>query len=110
MPPVCKNPGIAIVISDLFDPQGYEDGLKALAYRDFDINLIQVLNHEELFWSETGNLLLTDCETGEKKAIFIDRHLREIYRQKITAFIAGIKRYCGHYGIELLSVRHEHTL
>jgi hypothetical protein len=97
---VCKNPGIALVISDLFDPQGYEEGLKALAYRDFDINLIQVLNHEELFWSKTGSLLLTDCETGEKKAIFVDTHLLEIYRQKITAFIAGIKRYCGHYGID----------
>jgi uncharacterized protein (DUF58 family) len=97
---VCKNPGIAVVISDLFDPQGYEEGLKALAYRDFDINLIQVLNREELFWSKTGNLLLNDCETGEKKAIFVDRHLLEIYHQKITAFISGIKRYCGRYGID----------
>ena len=97
---VCKNSGIALVISDLFDPQGYEEGLKALAYRNFDINLIQVLNHEELFWSKTGSLLLTDCETGEKKAIFVDTHLLEIYRQKITAFIAGIKRYCGHRGID----------
>ena len=97
---VCKNPGIAVVISDLFDPQGYEEGLKALAYRDFDINLIQVLNREELFWSKTGNLLLNDCETGAEKTIFVDRHLLEIYRQKITAFIAGIKRYCGHYGID----------
>ena len=97
---VCKNSGIAIVISDLFDPQGYEEGLKALAYRDFDINLIQVMNHEELFWSRTGNLLLHDCETGEKKSIFVDAHLLEIYRQKITAFITGIKRYCAHYGID----------
>ena len=97
---VCKNSGIAIVISDLFDPQGYEEGLKALAYRDFDINLIQVLNHEELFWSRTGNLLLHDCETGEKKSIFVDAHLLEIYRQKVTAFITGIKRYCAHYGID----------
>jgi len=64
---ICKNPGIAILISDFFDPGGYQDGLKALAYRDFDINLIQVLDHEELDWSKTGNLLLNDCETGEKK-------------------------------------------
>jgi uncharacterized protein (DUF58 family) len=97
---VCKNPGIAVVISDLLDPQGYAEGLKALAYRDFDINLIQVLNHEELFWSDTGSLLLTDCETGEKKAIFVDKDLLEVYRNRISAFIAGIKRYCGHYGID----------
>ena len=62
--------------------------------------MIQVLTHEELFWSKTGSLLLDDCETGEKKAIFVDKDLLEIYRQKITAFIAGIKRYCGHRGID----------
>jgi hypothetical protein len=95
----CKNPGIAVIISDLFDPQGYEDGLKALAYRDFDINLIQVMDHEEIFWSQTGNLLLNDCETGEKKATLVDKKLLEIYHRKINAFIAGIKSYCGHYGM-----------
>ena len=96
---ICKNPGIAIIISDFFDPQGYEDGLKALAYRDFDINLIQVLDHEELYWSKTGHLLLNECETGEKKITFVDKNLLELYRKKINAFIAGIKSYCGHYGI-----------
>ncbi|CAB1074801.1 hypothetical protein D1AOALGA4SA_2620 [Olavius algarvensis Delta 1 endosymbiont] len=96
---ICKNPGIAIVISDFFDPVGYQDGLKALAYRDFDINLIQVMDHEELYWSRTGNLLLNECETGEKKVTFVDKDLLRRYRQKINGFIAGIKNYCGHYGM-----------
>jgi len=96
---ICKNPGIAIVISDFFDPGGYQDGLKALAYRDFDINLIQVMDHEELYWSKTGNLLLNECETGEKKVTFVDKDLLQRYRQKINGFIAGIKNYCGHYGM-----------
>jgi len=96
---ICKNPGIAIVISDFFDPDGYEDGLKALAYRDFDINLIQVMDHEELHWSKTGNLLLNECETGEKKITFVDRDLLDLYHKKIGDFIAGIKTYCSHYGM-----------
>ncbi len=96
---ICKNPGIAIVISDFFDPRGYEDGLKALAYRDFDINLIQVMNHEELHWSQTGNLLLNECETGEKKVTFVDQDLLDLYHKKISKFIAGIKTYCSHYGM-----------
>jgi hypothetical protein len=96
---VCKNPGIAFIISDFFDPQGYEDGLKALAYRDFDINLIQVMDHEELHGSNTGHLLLNDCETGEKKVTFVDKNLLERYRKKINEFIAGINSYCGHYGM-----------
>jgi len=96
---ICKNPGIAFIISDFFDPQGYENGLKALAYRDFDINLIQVMDHEELHGSNTGHLLLNDCETGEKKVTFVDKNLLERYRKKINEFIAGINIYCGHYGM-----------
>ena len=96
---ICKNPGIAFIISDFFDPHGYEDGLKALAYRDFDINLIQVMNHEELHGSNTGHLLLNDCETGEKKVTFVDKNVLELYREKINGFIAGIKVYCSHYGM-----------
>ena len=96
---ICKNPGIAIVISDFFDPRGYGDGLKALAYRDFDINLIQVMAHEELHWSKTGNLLLNECETGEKKVTFVDQDLLDRYHKKVNEFIAGIKTYCSHYGM-----------
>ena len=96
---ICKNPGIAIIISDFFDPKGYEDGLKALVYRNFDINLIQVMDHEELNWSKTGTLLLNECETGEKKVTFVDKNLLALYREKINEFISGIKSYCGHYGM-----------
>jgi hypothetical protein len=96
---ICKNPGMAVIISDFLDAQGYEDGLKALAYRDFDINLIQVLNHEELFWSKTGNLLRREVETGEQKVTFVDPHLLTLYQNKINAFISKIKRFCAHSGI-----------
>ena len=96
---ICKNPGIAIIISDLFDSKGYQEGLKVLAYRNFDINLIQVMDHEELFWSKTGNLLLHETETGEKKVTIVDKYLLELYQKKINAFVFNIKSYCGHYGI-----------
>ncbi len=96
---ICRNPGIAIIISDLFDAKGYQDGLKVLAYRNFDINVIQVLDHEELFWSQTGNLLLHDAETGAKKVTFVDSYLLALYQAKINAYIFNIKSYCGHYGI-----------
>ena len=81
---ICKNPGIAIIISDLFDPNGYEDGLEALAYRNFDINLIQVMTHEELFWPKTGNLMLRETETGENSEQPREcvRHWNEYTRQE----------------------------
>jgi len=96
---ICKNPGIAIILSDLFDPKGCEDGLKALAYRNFDINLVHVLDHEELFWSKTGHLLLHETETGDSKVTFVNKQVLALYRKKMDAFISKIKNYCSHYGI-----------
>jgi uncharacterized protein (DUF58 family) len=94
-----KNPGIAVIISDLFDPKGYEDGLKALVHRSFDVNLIQVLDHSEIHGPASGNLLLADVETGEKKKTFVDASLLHGYRQKINSFISSVQGYCSHFGI-----------
>ncbi len=96
---ICKHPGIAIVISDLFDPKGYQDGFKALTYRDFDINLIQVLDHEEIFWSKTGAFMLRDVETGERRRTSVDPFLLERYRKTVNTFLSDINRFCGNYGI-----------
>ena len=40
--------GLAIVLSDLFDANGYERGLDALAYGNFDVLLIQLVDEAEI--------------------------------------------------------------
>jgi uncharacterized protein (DUF58 family) len=96
----CKNPGIAVVISDLFDPKGFEDGLKMLTYQKLDISLIQIMDHEERFWSKAGNFILTDVETGEEKVAFVDKAAMEQYRNRVERFIAQAKNFCSRYGID----------
>ena len=96
---VSKYPGIVLVLSDLFDPAGWEDGLKALSYRNFDVHLIQVLDHEELFWSKTGSLTLTDIESGEKKVSFVDQELAKRYQRRVETFLAEIKGFCDNSAI-----------
>ena len=95
----CKNSGIIVILSDLLDGKGLQDGLMSLTSRNFDIHLVQILDHEEIFWSKTGNLLLTELETGETKQIFMDRSLLGLYRKKVSTFISGIKGFCRNYGI-----------
>ncbi len=96
---ISKYPGIVLILSDLFDPKGYQEGLKALTYRNFDVHLIQVLDHEELSWSHNGNLILKDVETGEKKVTFIDQALAACYRETVEKFLATIKGFCDGYNI-----------
>ncbi|MBD3306079.1 DUF58 domain-containing protein [candidate division KSB3 bacterium] len=96
---ICKHPGIILILSDLFDPQGCHEGLKALTYRDFEIHLLQVLDHDELVWPHTGTLLLQDVETGEQKTTFVNSALVKKYQERVTAFLAEMTAFCQRYGI-----------
>ncbi len=95
----CRRPGIAIVISDMLDPKGYEEGLKALAYRNFDVNVVQVLEREELSWTQTGNFILQDVETGELRRTSVDMAMVEQFRQRVHAFLTGIHEFCNNFGL-----------
>lgn len=95
----CRRPGIAIVISDMLDPKGYEDGLKALAYRNFDVNVVQVLEREELSWNQTGTFILQDVETGDVKRTSIDMAMVARFRQRVQDFLTGIREFCDTFGI-----------
>ena len=96
----CKRPGIAIILSDLLDPKGFEKGLEALSYGKFDITLIQILDREELFPSLNGYLMLKEVETGETKKITLDGALLELYRKKIHVFLENVKDICHRSGID----------
>ncbi len=43
-----RQPGAAIVLSDLLDPRGYRGGLDALVARGFHVSVVQILAPEEL--------------------------------------------------------------
>ena len=96
---ICRDPGLILILSDLFDPQGYQDGLKALTYRKFEIHVIQVLDHAEIAWAQTGTFLLRDLETGEQKVTVIDHTLAAAYQRQLQAFITEAKRFCDAYNI-----------
>jgi hypothetical protein len=96
----CKRPGIAVILSDLLDQKGFEKGLEALQYRKFDITLLQVLNHEELFPSLRGYIVLNEVETHETKKITLDGALLTLYREKMQGFLESIKGFCIESGID----------
>jgi uncharacterized protein (DUF58 family) len=96
----CKRPGIAVILSDLLDQKGFEKGLEALQYRKFDITLLQVLDHEELFPSLRGYIVLNEVETHETKKITLDGALLTLYREKMQGFLESIKGFCIESGID----------
>lgn len=94
--------GLAIVLSDLFDVNGYERGLDALAYGNFDVLLIQLVDEMEINPQLDGALRLLDIESARQRRLTVNRRMLELYRQKITEYFADIETFCLKRNIEYL--------
>lgn len=87
--------GIAVILSDLMDPNGFEKGLDALRRAQSDVSLIQILDHREIFPTDTGNLILQEVETGNKLNIGIDRSILDLYHEKFREFLDRVHNFCS---------------
>src|SRR6266568_1330911 len=43
-----RQAGVAVILSDFLDPEGYESGLAALVGRGFQVDVVQILAPEEI--------------------------------------------------------------
>jgi uncharacterized protein (DUF58 family) len=89
-----REAGVAVLISDLLDPAGYERGLKALLESRFDVHVIHVLAPEEVDPTLAGDLRLTDAETGEVRDLTMDGEALGDYRQRLGDFLARAEGFC----------------
>lgn len=91
--------GLAVVVSDLFDPNGYEKGLDLLRHRTYEPHLIQIHDPAEARPNLLGEIELVDIETETlRKVTITERALRE-YRRVFDDFQAGVAGYGKKYGL-----------
>ncbi|HKU39407.1 MAG TPA: DUF58 domain-containing protein [Polyangiales bacterium] len=72
--------GMAILISDLYDPNGALEALDVLRHARFDVRVIRVLAAAELEPDYSGELELVDAETGRRRRMQITPRVLEAYR------------------------------
>ena len=89
-----REAGLAVLISDLLDPAGYERGLKALLERRFDVHVVHLLSPEELNPVLAGDLRLTDAETGEIQDFTMDGEAMRSYRERLGEFLESAESFC----------------
>jgi uncharacterized protein (DUF58 family) len=89
-----REPGLAVLISDLLDPGGYETGIRALLERRFEVHVMHCLAPEELDPGLSGDLRLEDSETGEIRELTVDGEALRGYRERLTRFLEGAERFC----------------
>jgi uncharacterized protein (DUF58 family) len=91
--------GLVLIISDLYDQEGFRRGVDLLRHRQFEPHLVQVHTLEEAKPEVLGELELEDVETGSMRQVIItERRLRE-YHQRFDQFLRSIADYCRTYGL-----------
>lgn len=99
-----KRPGLAFVISDLFSPGGYQDGLAGLQGRGYEVTVLHLLSPDEVDPPLAGDLSLIDCETGVPQEVTLDGGLRALYRKRLASWQSEIEAYCLKRGMHYVPV------
>lgn len=94
-----KRRGLAVVISDFYDPKGFEQGINTLRYNKFEPFVLQVYDPREAEPHLHGDLALVDCETGDTREVTISRSLLESYTRAHEAYCKELEAYCTKYAM-----------
>ena len=94
-----REPGLAVIISDLLDPQGFEAGVRSLLERRFDVHIVQVLDPGELNPDLAGDLRLHDTETGEARDLTVDGEAMRGYRERLARFLERVEAFCRSHEV-----------
>jgi uncharacterized protein (DUF58 family) len=98
------RPGLCFVISDMFSPSGYLDGMNRLLSKGYEVALVHVLSPDEVTPPLTGDLRLVDVETGKPQEVTIDAGMRDLYVKRLTSWQDGIRAECSRRGVHYLTV------
>jgi uncharacterized protein (DUF58 family) len=93
--------GVAVVISDFFDPD-WQEGMKALLARGYQVAVLHVLAEDEIKPTLLGDLRIIDSENGEAKEMSVNPQLMVRYQQTLNTFCAEVEGFCHRYGIDYL--------
>jgi uncharacterized protein (DUF58 family) len=89
-----KRRGIAIVISDLYDPDGFERGINAIRYQKYEPIVIHVTDPREADPGARGDVTLYDVETGETREVTLTQGMIDQYKKAHADWRKQIDDFC----------------
>ncbi|MDO5309943.1 MAG: DUF58 domain-containing protein [Planctomycetia bacterium] len=92
--PRLRKPGLAILISDCYDPNGIDDSLEQILARRFEPIVLQIYTQEEAQPQTLGDLEFVDVESGRRQKFAVDDAALAKYRARFQAFLAQTRASC----------------
>jgi uncharacterized protein (DUF58 family) len=94
-----RQQGLAVVISDFLDPQGFEPGLKLVSSMGHDIFAVHVASTSDSDPKALGEVRFVDAETGELRDVDVTPALARAYGEAWRAHASDLERFCGRYNL-----------
>jgi len=89
-----KRKGLAVLLTDLYDPAGLERGINVLRYNKFDPFVIHVVDPREARPDLRGDVRVYDCETGDEREVTVTAKVLERYAAAWEEYTEEAKRFC----------------
>ena len=102
-----RKPGMALIISDCYDPAGLDASLERLLARRFEPVVLQIYNEEEANPNDRGDYVYEDAETSVTRTFTVDEAILKRYRMKFQEFVGRVRLSCVKRGIRFYSTSTE---
>lgn len=90
-----KRRGVAILISDLYDPRGFEEAINQLRFAKFETYVLHVVDPNEARPPLHGDVRIVDRETGEARDVTVTPKLLAKLAAAHAAHQHRVQSFCG---------------
>ena len=99
---VFPHPGLAVIVSDLFDPAGWRAAVEELARKKYQVLIIHILDEEEIEPRILGDVELVDAEGSRERRMFVDAELARRFQEELASYFRDIESACASLGVDYL--------
>ena len=96
------HPGFVVIVSDLFDPEGWRRALEELTAKRYQPLVIHIVDEQELQPKAWGDVALIDVEGGRERKFFLDDDLVRRFQAELASYFKEIETVCASRRIDYL--------
>jgi len=87
--------GLAVLLTDLYDPAGFEAGINALVHHRFEVCVLHLSSQQDLRPSARGDASLIDAETGARAEVTITEKKLRALQDQVTLERQQVRSFCA---------------
>jgi len=90
-----KKKGLAVLLSDLYDPEGFERGINVLRFNRFEPYVIHLVDKNDARPDMKGDVRIYDCESGAEREVTVTAGVLQRYQEVYESYLEEVQRFCS---------------